>query len=169
MTFHRNMPDKPQPAIIPGVLLSGMSLPSWPTGAMVNLRSGHGPRALVTLHSADCSGCQHYVRVDLASAADRMAEWGGRLAVVVPGQVGGANELAQTTLEAMQVLGDPEGKLASGRAMVVITDEWGEVYFVADAGAGHDLPTPLEIADWVRFLAIQCPECEGPEGEWMTV
>ena len=21
----------------------------------------------------------------------------------------------------------------------------------------------------VRFLAIQCPECEGPEGDWRTV
>ena len=46
----------------------------------------------------------------------------------------------------------------------MITDEWGEVYFVADAGAGHDLPTLVEIGDWVRFLAIQCPECEGPGG-----
>jgi hypothetical protein len=25
--------------------------------------------------------------------------------------------------------------------MAVLTDEWGEVFFVADAGAGHDLPT----------------------------
>jgi hypothetical protein len=169
MMVHHNIPDKPQPSIVPGVLLSGMSLPSWPTGAMVDLRSGHGPRALVTLHSADCPACQHYVRVDLASAPDRLAEWGGRLAVVVPDQARSAKELAETTLEAMQVLGDPEGKLASGRAMVVITDEWGEVYFVADAVAGHDLPTLGEIVDWVRFLAIQCPECEGPEGGWTTV
>jgi Zn-dependent alcohol dehydrogenase len=136
---------------------------------MVDLRSGHGPRALVTLHSADCPECRRYVRVDLASGPDRLAEWGGRLAVVVPGQVESANELAKITRRAMQVLGDPEGELASGRAMVVITDEWGEVYFVADAGAGHDLPTLVEIGDWVRFLAIQCPECEGPEGEWRTV
>jgi hypothetical protein len=169
MMVHRNMPDTPQPAIVPGVLLSGVSLPSWPTRAMVNLRSGHGPRALVTLHSAACRECRHYLHVDLASGADQLAEWGGRLAAVVPGQVGSANELAETTLEAMQVLGDPEGKLATGRAMVVITDEWGEVCFVADAGAGHDLPILGEIEDWVRFLAIQCPECEGPEGEWRTV
>ena len=53
--------------------------------------------------------------------------------------------------------------------MVVILDEWGEVFFVADAEAGHDLPTSAEIADWIRFLAIQCPECEGPEGEWRKI
>jgi hypothetical protein len=135
---------------------------------MVNLGSGHGPRALVTLHSASCPECQHYVG-DLVSGLDRLAEWGGRLAVVVPGQVGKAHELAKISVDAMQVLGDSEGKLATGRAMVVIADEWGEVYFVADAGAGHTLPIPAEIENWIRFLAIQCPECEGPEGEWRTV
>jgi hypothetical protein len=54
-------------------------------------------------------------------------------------------------------------------AALVIADEWGEVYSVADAGTGHRFPTPPEIIEWVRFLAIQCPECEGPEGEWKTV
>ena len=51
----------------------------------------------------------------------------------------------------------------------MIADEWGEVYSVADAGAGHRFPGAPEIIEWVRFLAIQCPECEGPEGEWKTV
>lgn len=69
----------------------------------------------------------------------------------------------------MLILLDPDGKLASGKAMVIVTDEWGQVHFVSDAGAGHDLPAPIQIADWIRFLAIQCPECEGPEGEWRTI
>jgi hypothetical protein len=69
----------------------------------------------------------------------------------------------------MQFLADPEGKLASGMARVVIVDEWGEVYFVAEAGEEHAFPSAAEIADWVRFLAIQCPECEGPEGEWRNL
>jgi hypothetical protein len=163
------MADLPYPAIAPGVLLSGVSLPAWPDGAVINLRSGHGPRALVTLHSSACPECQHYVREDLASGADRIAEWGGRLAIVVPGQVESANQLAEPPVDGMHFFTDPQRRVASGKAMVVITDEWGEVYFVADAGAGHDLPTLAEIADWVRFLAIQCPECEGPEGDWRTV
>jgi hypothetical protein len=89
--------------------------------------------------------------------------------VVVPGKADNAHELAGISPETIQLLGDPEKRLASGSSMVVITDEWGEVFFVADAGAGHDLPTSVEIADWIRFLAIQCPECEGPEGEWRTI
>jgi hypothetical protein len=163
------MTDTPYPAVVPGAMLQGVSLPSWPTGAMVNIRSGHGPRVLVTLHSAVCPACWRYVHVDLASDAEGLAEWGGRLAVVVPGPVENANALAKITIDAIPVLLDLEGRLASGRAMVVIADEWGEVYSVADAGAEHEFPASLEVADWVRFLAIQCPECEGPEGEWRNV
>ena len=163
------MPNARSEPLVAGALLSGVSLPSCPSGAMTNLRSGRGPRALVTLHSAACPECRRYVYADFASVADRIAEWGGRLAVVVPGQMENANELANTTVAGIQLLTDPEGELATGKAMVVITDEWGEVYFVADAGEGHDLPTALDIGDWIRFLAIQCPECEGPEGEWRTI
>jgi hypothetical protein len=163
------MADQTYPAIVPGVLLSGVSLSSWPNGGPINLGSGHGPRALVTLHSSTCAACRHYVRGDLASSADRIAEWGGRLAIVVPGQVESAKEFAKTPVDGMQFLTDPQGRVASGKAMVVITDEWGEVYFVADAGLDHDFPTAVDVRDWIRFLAIQCPECEGPEGAWRTI
>lgn len=120
------MGDVPAPAITPGVLLSGMSLLSWPTGAMESLRSGRGPRVLVTLHSAGCLECRRYIQTQLAPASEQLAQWGGRLAVVLP-------------------------------------------FFVADAGVRHDLPRSGDLADWIRFLAIQCPECEGPEGEWRTI
>jgi hypothetical protein len=163
------MADAQSAPIVAGALLSGVSLPSCPAGAMINLRSGRGPRALVTLHSAACPECRRYVNGDFASVADWIAEWGGRLAVVVPGRLENANELAKTPVAGIQLLADPEAELATGKAKVVITDEWGEVYFVSDAGAGHDFPSPRDIGDWIRFLAIQCPECEGPEGEWRTV
>jgi hypothetical protein len=123
----------------------------------------------VALHSAGCLECRRYLDTELARAPEQLAEWGGRLAVVVPGKADDARELAGISPEGIQLLGDPEKRLASGSSMVVITDEWGEVFFVADAGAGHDLPTSVEIADWISFLAIQCPECEGPEGEWRTI
>jgi hypothetical protein len=155
--------------IKPGVLLSGVSLPSWPTGAMMNLGSWRGPRAFLTVHSAACKGCRKYIGEDLASAAARLTEWGGHLVVVVPGQVENANGFAEIVPNVMQVLTDHAGEVATGTAKVVIADQWGEVYFVKDSGATHDLPTLSEIAEWIRFLAIQCPECEGPEGDWRTV
>lgn len=155
--------------IVPGALLPPMSLVSSETGDVVNLRTSTGPRAVVVMHSVACRACRRYVREDLAPGARRIAEWGGRLTVVVPGRMGNAASFAETTTDALEVLVDPEKVLASGGAAVVITDQWGEVYFAAEAGEGHELPDREEIVEWVRFLAIQCPECEGPEGEWRTV
>lgn len=163
------MGDVPAPAITPGVLLSGVSLPSWPTGAMESLRSGRGPRVLVALHSAACLECRRYIQTELAPASEQLAQWGGRLAVVLPGFPDDARELAGLIPGAIQLLGDPDEGVALGSAMVIIVDEWGEVFFVANAGVGHDLPRSGDMAAWIRFLAIQCPECEGPEGDWRTV
>lgn len=163
------MNDVPAPAITPGVLLSGMSLLSWPTGAMESLRSGRGPRVLVTLHSAGCRECRRYIQTELAPASEELAQWGGRLAVVLPGFPDEARGLAGVIPEATQLLGDPDEGVACGSTMVIITDEWGEVFFVADAGVRHEFPRSADIVEWIRFLAIQCPECEGPEGEWKTV
>ena len=42
-----------------------------------------------------------------------------------------------------------------------VADPWGEVRMRHAAGAAHDLPSPAELVDWARFVAMQCPECEG--------
>ena len=89
--------------------------------------------------------------------------------MVVPDGRANAAGFAETTTDALEVLVDTEGVFGSGHAMLVISDEWGEVHYVADAGDGHGLPPREEIVAWVGFLAIQCPECEGPEGEWRAV
>jgi hypothetical protein len=88
---------------------------------------------------------------------------------VVPDGRANAATFAETTTDALEVLVDAESAFGSGHAALVVTDEWGEVHFVADAGAGHELPSGEEIVTWIRFLAIQCPECEGPEGDWRAV
>jgi hypothetical protein len=152
----------------PGTLLPAMSLVSIASGEPVDLRAAKGPQALVTLHSVTCRDCRRYVRERLARGAREIAEWGGRLTIVVPDVRANAATFAETTTDALEIVLDPEGAFDSGHAGVVIADEWGEVHFMADAGAGHDLPSPEEVVEWVRFLAIQCPECEGPEGEWRT-
>ncbi|MGH7580504.1 MAG: hypothetical protein ACREM9_10065, partial [Gemmatimonadales bacterium] len=149
-------------------LLPAVSLPSAPAGAMVDLRRGRGPRVVVALHSAVCEECRRYVRAELAAHMGALTEWGGHLLVVVPGVLESAADFPELTPD-VQVLGDPELTFASGDAIVAVADEWGEVYFAAIAGAEHAFPTPEEITEWVRLIAIQCPECEGPEGEWKTV
>ena len=42
-----------------------------------------------------------------------------------------------------------------------VADRWGQMQWVASADRIVDLPSPREIAAWLQFVEIQCPECEG--------
>jgi len=42
-----------------------------------------------------------------------------------------------------------------------VADRWGQMQWVASAARVVDLPSPREIAAWLQFVEIQCPECEG--------
>ena len=42
-----------------------------------------------------------------------------------------------------------------------VADRWGEMQWVASANRVAELPSAREIAAWLRFVEIQCPECEG--------
>jgi hypothetical protein len=44
---------------------------------------------------------------------------------------------------------------------VVVADRWGEVYYVQAADRASQLPAPAELLEWLRFVQIQCPECQG--------
>jgi peroxiredoxin len=155
-----------------GTLLPALSLASVPDGEPVDLRGGRGPRVLFLLHPEACDGCRANLR-EIMQATAQVAEWGGRLLVVTSGSVGKVGGLLPEPSAHARVLSDPERAVArhlglSGAA-VLIADEWGEIFFAADAGADHEMPAQEEIARWVQFIAIQCPECEQPEGEWRTL
>jgi hypothetical protein len=76
----------------------------------------------------------------------------------------------------IQQLRDALPALASHDAVVVVTttpidgmplpgcavaDRWGEMQWVASADRIANLPSVREIAAWLQFVEIQCPECEG--------
>jgi hypothetical protein len=42
-----------------------------------------------------------------------------------------------------------------------VADRWGEMQWIASAENVAELPSAREIAAWLRFVEIQCPECEG--------
>ncbi|HET9265340.1 MAG TPA: hypothetical protein VFO14_19975 [Vicinamibacterales bacterium] len=47
------------------------------------------------------------------------------------------------------------------RPGAVIADKWGEVHFVAGHETPAKLPTPDELIEWLRYVQMQCPECQG--------
>jgi hypothetical protein len=44
---------------------------------------------------------------------------------------------------------------------VLVADRWGEIHFIAGAVRVEGLPPASEIVEWVRYVAYQCPECQG--------
>jgi hypothetical protein len=44
---------------------------------------------------------------------------------------------------------------------VVIADRWGEVYLAARGASVSDLPAADEILECLRYIAHECPECQG--------
>ena len=44
---------------------------------------------------------------------------------------------------------------------VVVADRWGEIVHVAPAAGVRSLPSAEDLAEWVAYIRIQCPECEG--------
>ena len=75
----------------------------------------------------------------------------------------------------IQQLRDALKALAAHDAVVVVTttriegmplpgcavaDRWGEMQWIASADRVADLPSAREIAAWLQFVEIQCPECE---------
>lgn len=147
---------------------TGADLADTATSRRVSLRSGRGPRAVLVVHSAECTGCRMYME-QLAAASPTFREWGGRISVVAYEPVAKADTLRTDALAGMQVLSDPHSTLGVEPAALLLADEWGEVHFAMEGVADHALPQPAEIADWLRFISIQCPECEQPEGEWRNI
>jgi hypothetical protein len=125
-----------------------------------------GPRVLVAMHEFDCDECTRYVK-SVASHREVFATWGGELAVVVPA-CSGASTASLAEL-GVAVLRDPDRVLLTGQLAVIVADEWGEIHFASEAEDAHGAISPAELLEWVKFVAIQCPECEGPEGEWRNV
>jgi hypothetical protein len=76
----------------------------------------------------------------------------------------------------IQRLREAEPALSAHDAVVVVTttpiegmplpgcavaDRWGEMQWVASAPRVAELPEARQIAAWLQFVEIQCPECEG--------
>jgi peroxiredoxin len=125
---------------------------------------GRQVQVVVAVEGADCAACRAYLQ-RVAEADAEIRAWDGRVVVVVPAEADEAARLADGLDPPLMVLADPERRLSRHLRIpgvaVLVADPWGEVRFRQEAGAGHELPEPAELADWVRFVAIQCPECEG--------
>lgn len=154
-----------RPSLVRGKRLPHLRLPA-ADGNTVPLVAAGGRQVpvIVRVDGVDCEPCRAYLRA-LAEVDAEMRAWDGRVLAVVPGAVEEAARLADALHPPFPVLADADGRLwqrlGPRGAGVLVSDPWGEVRFRHEAGAAHAFPAPAELVDWARFVAIQCPECEG--------
>ena len=43
----------------------------------------------------------------------------------------------------------------------IVADRWGEIFFVAAPTSVEALPHVEELIEWMRYVQMHCPECEG--------
>lgn len=143
-----------------------LTLPRGSDGVPTRLRTtGRENTVLILLHSAACRGCIDYLR-SLVAAREGLQDWDGRVVAVVPAGVSEAGRVREAVEPSFLVLADPDGRCREacgvGGGSIIIADQWGEVFHVyAGEPDSHDFPAPDEVVEWLRFLAIQCPECQG--------
>src|SRR5690606_20123855 len=114
------------------------------------------------VHEPDCDECIAYAR-EIVAARVSIESWGADIVILSPLRIEHDTVLAELGVPALE---DLNHVVARGRLAVVIVDEWGEVYFANEPKGMHSTVATEEVVEWVKFVAIQCPECEGPEGEW---
>ena len=153
-----------QTAFDTGTLLPHALLRRAGDGTQIDVRRSRGPHVLLLMHSASCVECLDYLRALLARGAD-WADWRARVSGVVPESSASALERGDASI-GDSVLIDEARKLADGTARVIAADEWGEIHCSIEVGSEHTFPPIQDMVEWARYIAIQCPECEGPEGEW---
>lgn len=133
-------------------------------GPAVSLRPrGRKAPILVLVHPGGCADCRAYLG-RVAEHRAEIEEWDGRVIAVVPGPDSAeAAEFWNGT--PFPVVADPDGRVADALSVeapaLAVADQWGDIHAAEAAGPEHHFLEPAELVEWARFLAIQCPECEG--------
>jgi len=132
-------------------------------GVPVRLRArGRRATLLLLVHAPGCAACGAFVQ-GLEAEADEIEAWDGRPLIVQPEP--GPAAAAPAPGRHFPLLSDPDARVSTALSVrppaLVLADQWGEVHLRHEAGEDHRFPTVAEIVEWLRFLAIQCPECQG--------
>lgn len=149
----------------PGGKLPDVSLP---VAGRDYSRRARGSRrrapVLILFDRADCEACWEYVG-QLADAREDVDDWSGEVLIIVPEPLTAEQVADRTPSGSFSVLEDPGGRLAGGLRIeppaVVIADQWAVVRHTENAGPDHRFPAVGEVVEWLRHMAIECPECEG--------
>lgn len=138
-------------------------------GATITVRPSPSRAVIMLLPHPDCVQCDAYLR-QLSQERARFLRWSAVAVTIVA-----------DTSEADRVSAFIDLPVAADRALrhrwgledtaaVVVADSHGEIWDRSMAVGGHTLPGVDDIEEDVKFIAIQCPECDVLDipglGEW---
>jgi glutaredoxin len=133
--------------------------------------------ALFLGHDSGCLPCFGYAR-QLAGSRDALAEAEAQPLVVVADDIRAAGGWRHGIDDAVTILADPHGTwkqavtahvgARAGDAILLLLDRFGAPRAGSGAEEAGGLIDPAEAVEWLRFLALECPECSG-ELPWATV
>jgi hypothetical protein len=111
---------------------------------------------LVVLHDPGCRSCFAFLQ-SLGEANDELQSWDMDVVVITPEPVP-----AEKTLRCFV---DADARFAVAMEInppaVLVVDQWGDVKELYEVADSHTFPATDALIAWARYLATQCPECEG--------
>ncbi len=114
-------------------------------------------------HGAGCPACRNMLQELAAHMATYYAEKAIVLAIG-PDQPHEARQFAAELECPFPLLSDPSGRVAAQQGLavpaVVVADRFNEIWAAWPRADNHVLPRGEEIAAWLAFMEIQCPECD---------
>jgi mycoredoxin len=160
--------------------ITDRAIPLRPVGAAegrpFSLASLRGRRqvALFLAHGSDCLTCFGYAR-QLARQGAAMDEADATSVIVVAGSDPGAEQWSDAVALSATLVDDPGAAwktdiaahlgVPADAAMLVVLDRFLAPRATSTAPDAGGLIDPTDATDWLRFLALECPECSG-EVEW---
>lgn len=135
---------------------------------------GGSAAAVFFAHGADCLACYGYAK-QLARQAGPMEEADARPLVVVRDSPQAAREWATELQEGTLLLADPGGAWAGtvgplfaverDAVFLLVLDRYLAPRAISSASEAGGLVGPVAAIEWLRFLALECPEC-GNDVRW---
>jgi hypothetical protein len=143
------------------------------SGRPLNWRDTRRNRIVFFTHAGECAACSSYAQ-GLVELRDHLTGLDGELWLAGPT----ADDLAGAAPDVVRATGDADRRLrrrcdlSPTDARVVVADRWGQIWQTAVADHRHTLIDAADVLETIRFIAVQCPECETPDqppGDWSTV
>jgi peroxiredoxin len=132
----------------------------------------HRNLVLFFLHSVECRRCRQLLQEIAAHYGEyRLME--AEVLAISADKIEHLRELAQELALPFPVLVDSDGsatdlylkqaaqaaETAASAAAVFVADRWGAIFTRKIAEQDDELPTEVEIREWLQFIEIQCEEC----------